>query len=129
MADVAKLGFRLAALGLRRVSQVDEVQEILKFGLSFLVSDDIADGVVSLLDRNQVVLDKIAEVGHKVDLLLGEATNSSLQILRDAFIAYDSKNFKEAALLFREVRQNAIKAFNLSDNVEAWVMTTQLKVR
>ena len=46
---------------------------------------------------------QIAAIGKKVDLILGEAQSSSIQLMRDAFIAYDHKNYEEACQLFKEV--------------------------
>lgn len=70
----------------------------------------------------------LPQVGEKVDTLLGEAQTSSTQLLRDAFIAYENCNYSEAASLFKEVRQNAFKAFNQSNKLESWVACTQLKI-
>ncbi len=71
---------------------------------------------------------QLAEVGKKVDLILEEAQSSSMQLIRDAFIAYEHRNYQDACQLFKEVRQCAFRAFNQSTTLEAAVLTTQLKI-
>ena len=44
------------------------------------------------------------------------------------FIIDDLLLFVQAMELFKEVRANAIKAFNQTDNVEGWVISTELKI-
>ncbi len=42
------------------------------------------------------ITSQLVEIGKKVDLLLDEAQSSSMQLMRDAYIAYQHKNYEEA---------------------------------
>lgn len=51
-------------------------------------------------------------------------TASYSLLLNNAFVY----TFRESNQLFKEVRQNAFKAFNQSDSLDSWVACTQLKM-
>ena len=53
------------------------------------------DTAFALLGSDEVSR-QLAEIGKKVDLILQEAQSSSMQLIRDAFIAYEHKNYQDA---------------------------------
>ncbi len=123
---MANLVFKLGALGARKLGEHEECIVVLRFGLSFVFPDVLVDTLFGMLPMQ--LEEQMADIGRKLDLLLGEAQLTSMQLLRDAFIAFDTGNYSGACQLFHEVRKNATRAFNQSDNIEAWVTTTQLKI-
>ncbi len=126
--EVASLTLKLGGLGLRKLSEQEEMLFVMKYGLSFIVDEDIVDGLFDMISGNSELIKQMESVSKKVDLLLDEASVSSMQLLRDAYTAFDAQNYDESIQMFKEVGENARKAFNLSDNIDAWVASTQLRI-
>jgi hypothetical protein len=66
------------------------------------VDDDLLEDVFDMFNANTDIIKQIDAIGKKVDLLLDEAHTSSLQLLRDAYTAFDAQNYEETIQMFRE---------------------------
>lgn len=126
--EAVAFAVKLGRAGLHRMSRNEECMIVMEYGLSFFLDEDKVEGAFNLLDSNAEIVAAISKVSAKVDLLLDEASTSSTQLLRDAYTAFDAQNYEESIQLFKEVGENARKAFNLSDNIDAWVASTQLRI-
>ena len=80
MSAIVEIGAQLGALGIREIAKTEKGGQVLKYGLSFICSDE---GLLDrLVDDNAEILDGLDIVTKKVDLLLSEAQSTCMQLLR-----------------------------------------------
>ena len=60
--EVAKISLSLTALGLRKLNENERAHHVMRFGLSFVISEKMLESFFHALSSNDVLSEKLEEV-------------------------------------------------------------------